>query len=305
VIDSKVKEKLMIMTKTTASRRKFVRGGMALGGGLLSLSALPSAGAAPADDAIANETLRTIHSLRSIHGDFSDRRVRDADVKTILEATVRAANASNTQSYSIVVSRDPEKIQKLTTYRAGCLFLYCADHTRLIDTAKHLGYEYYADNIETFIGSGTNTILAAQTAVIAAKSLGIDSLLTNGIHRGDMERIWTILDLPQKSCFPLIALLLGYPRSEPSYQRGRLKGSGVIHYERFHHLQKNELDEIVRQYDDKTLHLGTEDWDTTGHKHYLDWFYKEWARGGSKPTTNEGQMFRRLKKSGYVDVQPV
>jgi hypothetical protein len=203
-----------------------------------------------------------------------------------------------------VVSRDPEKIQKLTTYRAGCLLLYCSDYTRVIDTARHLGYEFYADNLEAFITSSTNTILAAQTALIAAKSLGIDSLLTNGIHRGDVERIWTILDLPQQSCFPLIALLLGYPKSEPAHKRGRLEGSGVIHYERFQRLQKNELDEIVRQHDDKTLHLGQiEDWDKKGYKHYLDWFYKEWARAGAKPTTTEDQMFRRLKKSGYVDAQ--
>jgi nitroreductase len=276
---------------------------MALTGGLLALPSLPAEGAAPTDQAAANETLRTIHSLRSIHGDFSDKQVSDADVKTILEASVRAANTSNMQTYSIVVSRDPEKIQKLTTYRAGCLLLYCADYTRVIDTARHLGYEYYADNLEGFITSSTNTILAAQTALIAAKSLGIDSLLTNGIHRGDVERIWTILDLPQQSCFPLIALLLGYPNHEPAYKRGRLKGSGVIHYEKFQHLQKNELDEIVRLHDDMTLHIGQDNgWDKKGYKHYLDWFYKEWARGG-KPTTSDGQMFRRLKKSGFVDAQ--
>lgn len=293
----------MSVTQKTASRRRFVRGGAALTGGLLALPSLTLAHAAVADETAANETLRTIHSLRSIHGDFSDKRVSDSDVKTILEASVRAANASNMQTYSIVVSRDPEKIQKLTTYRAGCLLLYCADYTRVTDTAAHLGYEYHADNLEAFITSSTNTILAAQTALIAAKSLGIDSLLTNGIQRGDFERIWTILDLPQQSCFPLIALLLGYPNHEPAYKRGRLKGSGVIHYERFQRLQKSELDEIVRQHDDMTLHIGQDNgWDKKGYKHYLDWFYKEWAHG-SKPTTSEGQMFRRLKKSGFVDAQ--
>jgi nitroreductase len=294
----------MIATKKLTSRRGFARGGMVLSGGLLTLPSLRTARAAPAGETVANDTLRTIHSLRSIHGDFLDRQVSDADVNTILNASVRAANASNTQTYSIVVSRDPEKIKKLTGYRAGCLLLYCADHTRLIDTARRLGYEYYADNMEAFITSSTNTILAAQTAVIAAKSLGIDSLLTNGIHRGDVERIWTILELPQKSCFPLIALILGYPNSEPPYKRGRLKGSGVVHYKRFQRLQENELDEIVRQYDDKTLHLGQiQDWEQRGHKHYLDWFYKEWASAGAKPTTSEGQLYRRLKKSAYVDGQ--
>jgi len=291
------------MLKMTTTRRRFVRGGMAVTGGLAAIPALSFADAAPADDTLPNDTFRIIHSLRSIHGDFSDKRVSDTDVKAILEATVRAANASNTQSYSIVVSRDPDKIQKVTTYRAGCLFLYCADYTRLIDQGKHLGYDYYADNLEAFVTSSTNTILAAQTAVIAAKSLGIDSLLTNGIHRGDMERVWEILDLPQKSCFPLIALVLGYPRSEPPSKRGRLKGTGIVHYERYRRLNKEELDDIVRQYDDKTLHIGTDDWDKRGHKHYLDWFYKEWARAGAKPTTAEGQILRRLRRSGFVDAQ--
>lgn len=286
-----------------ASRRRFVRGGVALTGGLFTLPSLHASGTEPAKEASANETLRTIHSLRSIHGNFSERRVSDEDVKTILDASVRAANASNMQTYSIVVSRDPEKIQKLTTYRAGCLLLYCSDYTRVVDTARHLGYEYHADNMEAFITSSTNTILAAQTALIAAKSLGIDSLLTNGIHRGDMERIWTILDLPQQSCFPLIALLLGYPAGEPAYKRGRLKAAGIVHYERFHRLQKEDLEEIVRLHDDKTLHIGQDNgWDKKGYKHYLDWFYKEWARG-DKATTSEGQMFRRLKKSGFVDAQ--
>ena len=288
------------MTKRTVSRRGFVHGGMALGGGLL---ALPASAAAPAGEAAPNDTLRTIRNLRTIHGNFSDQPVREADVQTILEASVRAANASNTQSYSILVSRDPGKIKRLTGYGSSCLLLFCADHTRLIDTAKHLGYEMYADNIEAFITSSTNTILAAQTAVIAAKSLGIDSLLTNGIHRGDMERIWTILDLPQTACFPLIALLLGYPASEPPYLKGRLHGAGVIHSERYHRLGKDELDDLVRQYDDQTRHLGLiDDWEKQGHKHYLDWFYKDWMRGG-KPATTEGQMLRRLKKSGFVEAQ--
>lgn len=280
--------------RTNASRRRFLHGGAALAGTLT---------AASAAEAQTNDVLRTIHRLRTIHGDFSDKRVSDADVQTILDATVRAANASNTQSYSIIVSRDADKIQKLTTYKAGCLLLYCADYTRMIDTARHLGYDYYTDNAEAFVTSAMNTMLAAQTAVIAAKSLGIDSLLTNGIHRGDIERLWSILDLPQKSCIPLIALVLGYPRNEPTHQRGRLRGTGIVHYEKYQRLQKADLEEIVRLYDDKSLHIGTEDWDKRGHKHFLDWFHKEWARAGSKPTTSEGQLLRRLKKSGFIDAQ--
>jgi nitroreductase len=279
----------------SASRRRFFRRGLAMGGGLLAAQA--------GETMPANETLKTIQSLRTIHGDFSDKEVQDQHVQAILDASVRAANASNMQTYSIIVSRDAAKIQKLTGYRGNCLLLYCSDHNRLADTARHLGDPFNPVNMESFITSSTNTILAAQTAVIAAKSLGIDSLLTNGIHRGDIERLWGILDLPQEGLFPLVALMLGYPRTEPGYRMGRLRGPGVVHYEKFHRLSKNELDDIVQQYDDRALHLGLdEEWRQKGHKHYLDWFFKEWM-SRFKPPAGESAIFRRLKKSGFIDGQ--
>jgi nitroreductase len=276
-----------------ASRRRFFRSSLALGGGAIA--------ATSGQAAAANETLKTIHGLRSTHGDFSDKLVPDESVQAILDASVRAANASNSQSYSIIVSRDAAKIQKLTGYRGNCLLLYCCDHTRLADLAKHLGDPFTPVDTEAFVTSSTNTILAAQTAAIAARSLGIDSLLTNGVHRGDMERIWSILELPQESCFPLIALVLGYAKTEPAYHTGRLRGPGVVHYEKYHRLSKDELDEVVRQYDDRTIHLAlNDDWRQKGHKHYLDWYFKEWT-GRSKTATGESGFFKRLKKCGLID----
>lgn len=55
-----------------ASRRWFFRRGLEVGGGLLAVPASEAGEAAP-----ANEILKTIHSLRTIHGDFSDKRVPD------------------------------------------------------------------------------------------------------------------------------------------------------------------------------------------------------------------------------------
>ena len=53
-----------------------------------------------------NETLNTIHELRTIHGNFTEQEISAQDLKTILAASVRAANASNRQSYSIIVVED-------------------------------------------------------------------------------------------------------------------------------------------------------------------------------------------------------
>jgi nitroreductase len=281
-------------TKTMkASRRKFLNRGMALGGGLLAAPVLP--GAPP-----QNETLRTIASLRTIHGDFSDKPVPDADIEQILTASVRAASASALQSYSIVVVRDPETQRKICGYRGSCLLLYLVDYNRTIATAKRLGHEFAPANLESLVTGSTNTILAAQNATVAAKSLGIDSLLTNGVHRGDMERLWEMLGLPRKYCFPLIALVLGYAAQEPAYQKGRLKGPGVVHQGTYHNLTGEEADALVRQYDDKKQHLGlNEEWDKNGHKHYLDWLHKVWLGRNARP--GEGQILRRVRQAGFVE----
>jgi hypothetical protein len=154
-----------------------------------------------------------------------------------------------------------------------------------------------------FVTGSINTGLAVQTAAIAAKSLGLDYLITNGIHRGNMDRIWEILDLPKEHCFPLIALYLGYPTKEPDYKKGRLKKTGIIYHEKYYALTKTELDEITSLYDDKDRHISlNQDWGQKGHKHYLDWLFTAWARK-PKPADSETQIFKILKRSGFIELQ--
>lgn len=152
-----------------------------------------------------NETLKTISELRTVHGNFSDKDISTENLQTILEASTRAANASARQSYSIIVIDDKEMMMKLCGYSGSRLLLFCVDYTRLSDVAHHMGHEFDRKDFTGFITGSTDTILAAQTAAIAAKSLGLDSLFTNGIHRGDPNRVYELLDLPLEQCFPLIA----------------------------------------------------------------------------------------------------
>lgn len=272
-----------------SNRRRFLAAGGAL-------AVLPAA-AAP-----ANETLKTIGELRTTHGNFQDKPLPEAALQTILEASLRTANASNTQSYSIVVVKDRKRMKELCGYAGSCMLLYCADYNRMKASAQSLGYEYDPGTMESFLVACITTSVAAQTAVIAARSLGIDSLLTNGIHRGDMERIWKLAELPERHCFPVIALVLGYTTAAPPYRAGRLEGAGVIHQETYHRLTTDETGEIVRKYDDKQLHLGLNDkWDAEGHKHYLDWFFKVWMKGRLTPDGKETQMLRRLRQAGFVE----
>ena len=244
-----------------------------------------------------NETLQTIHALRTIHGDFSDKQVSDDDLATIVEASVRAASASARQSYSIVIVDDPETMNELCGYRASRLLLYCVDFNRIGDLAAHLGCSYDETELVSFVTGTIDTMLAAQTAAIAAKSLGIDSFFTNGVHRGDMRRIYEILDLPEKGCFPLIALLLGYAADEPAFQKGRLSGAGVVHRGRYQRLSEEEAAALVAEHDDPERHLGlVSDWKEQGHEHYLEWFYKDWSG-----PMDASQFYEILGRAGFLE----
>jgi nitroreductase len=251
-----------------------------------------------------NETIKTIQDLRTTHGNFSKKEISQDLLEQIKESCIRSANSSNMQTYSIVVVKDRNLMQQLCGYQGSCMMLFCIDFNRLIAGANSLGLPYFPDNMTNLLTASINTSVAAQTATIAARSLGIDSLLTNGIHRGDMERLWKLLNLPEKYCMPLIALVLGYADQKASYRTGRLSGKSIFHEKQYQLLTREELTEIIGKYDNSELHLGLNDgWRENGYKHYLEWLHKEWLKENAKPSESETQLFVQLKKRGFVELQ--
>ena len=247
-----------------------------------------------------NETLQTLQSLHSTHGNFEDRAIPESDLQTILETCMQAANVSNKQSYSIVVVRDKERMQALTPYVGSAALIFCVDFNRLEKTAERLGQTYQVQRLMPFVTAYTDTCLAAQSAVVAAASLGVDSLLTNGIHRGDIDRIYRVLELPEKGCFPVIELVLGYADAPHVTKRGRLLSEGVVHHETYQGLSDEAADRVIAAYDDpdRNLALGT-NWEET-HEHFLGWFFEVWMQ---RAPVQEGpsQLFKRLLQGGFLD----
>jgi len=249
-----------------------------------------------------NETLETIHSLRSIHGNFSDREISNEDLQEILDASVRAANAGNMQTYSIVVVDDRAVMKELCHYVGSVALVFCVDHSRIVDAAQYLGHPFSPKTAGWFITGSTDAILAAQTAAIAAKSLGIDSLFTSSLYRGDFTRVYRLLDIPERHCFPLITLVLGYPKAEPKFRKGRLSGTGIIHRGKHRRLTADELEETVHEYDDPERHMAITAvgaWRKRGFKHYLDRIFTWWGEGGDDEDSR--QLFAALMKTGFFE----
>ncbi|OLS13986.1 MAG: nitroreductase [Promethearchaeota archaeon CR_4] len=250
-----------------------------------------------------NATLKIINSLRSIHGNFSPKDISESHLLQIIDASIKTANSSARQCYSIIVIDDREQMQELIGYQGSRALIYCVDFNRLRALAKHLGHEFSNEDIIGFITGTMDAMLAAQTAVIAAKSLGIDSLITNGMHRTNFTKVYELLHLPETSCFPLITIVLGYPKAEPPHKKGRLSREFVVHFGKYTPPDTTTLEGIVAEYDDNQKRIGLIDnWEQEGFRHYLDWFYVKWM--GNPPATKvpEGKILEfqeQLKKSGF------
>jgi nitroreductase len=250
-----------------------------------------------------NETIRTIHSLRSIHGNFSPQDISDQDLEQIVAAAVKAANASARQSYAIIVLDDRDVMRELIGYEGSRALVFCVDFMRIRMTGERLGYMYDGTGIINFITGTVDASLAVQNAVVAAKSLGIDSLITNGLHRNNLDTVYKSLNLPEEACFPIITVVLGFPNKEPAHPKGRLSPEFVTHCGRCSLPEGRTLDRIIAEHDDTERHIGLGDfWDEKGFRRYLDWYFSKWEPMwvGTRPVEGKIKEFQeRLIRSGF------
>ena len=188
-----------------------------------------------------NQALAIIHGLRTTHGEFTDEPLPPGALDAVLQAAIRAPNAGNAQNYAIIVVDDPALMEQVCGYRAATMLVVCVDLQRNIDLAAHVGENYEYDPAWAMVTGIHDVGLVVQTAVIAAQSLGIEYLVTNGTQRGEPRRNWALLDLPERHCFPVTALLLGKAKSSPREPSGRLGELGTIHRGRYQHRDPQTL----------------------------------------------------------------
>lgn len=247
-----------------------------------------------------NETLKTIHSLRSIRK-FSEKEVIKQDMEKILDATLRTANSGNRQIYSIIVV-DDKKILRDYFYKANKALVFCIDYNRWFDCAERLGHSPVVGDIRGFIMGSIDAVMASQTATLAAKTIGIDSLVTTSAFRKELKQIYELLNLPEKYCFPLIGICLGYPEEEPEYLKGRVR-KGVVHYSKYQRLTPEEIDEVINEYDDPNNHFTTktkEEFEKEGVKGFLDNYFKNWD--GSFKEEQIKDCYETLRKTGLLEL---
>jgi nitroreductase len=168
------------------------------------------------------EAIDTQRGLRR----FKPDPVPDEMITRILQAAIKAPSGGVQQGWSFIVVRDPETRRKIgDLYRTGSRFDIREDMTgqqrRVYRLAQHL--EDHLDDVPVLIvaclrgglGSGASIYPAVQNILLAARGLGLASVLTTRQSRFEAD-IKEILGIPDEVSTAAL-LPIGFPAEGTRY----------------------------------------------------------------------------------------
>lgn len=187
--------------------------------------------------------------LISQHGSVRNYKpypIPQAAIETIVAAAQRTSTSSNMQAYSVVAVTDAAVRARLAELCGGqahvaeapVFLAWCADLARLDRACALRGYTQEAGYVENFLIAAVDAAIAAQTAALAAESLGLGICYIGSI-RNNSAAVIELLGLPRLT-FPVTGMTLGWPAATPPI-RPRLPQSAVLHWERYDADQDAEL----------------------------------------------------------------
>lgn len=169
-----------------------------------------------------NLVLETIRSRRSIR-QFKPDRLKDADIKAIIEAGCYAPSAMNGQSWHFTVIQDQELLDRMSIQVRD---LYKdIDSPRIRERLKDPNWKAFYRAPVMVVVSGnkeasfhqTDCAAATQNMLLAAASLGIGScwigIIAQLLDSPEGEKFARELKIPE-GYKPLYAVALGYPEGE-------------------------------------------------------------------------------------------
>ena len=166
-----------------------------------------------------NDVIKQLQNRKSIRK-FTGEKVKEEDLKIILETAQRAANSSNCQQISLVVVRDKEKLKKIAELCDGQkhieeadVFIYVLmDYYRGIYAAKSVGKKNISATSANGILVGTvDAGIMVNMIQTAAESLGYGTTVVGAVRSSaSLQEISEFLNLPDY-VFPIVGTTIGVP----------------------------------------------------------------------------------------------
>jgi FMN reductase [NAD(P)H] len=177
---------------------------------------------------------------------YTDDPIPPETLQLVLEAGARAASGGNLQPTSIIQTEDQDTKDWLAEQcgqrfiaAAPVLLTFCFDWWRGKRWAELEVAPFSATNsFRHFWISFQDTIICAQNICTAADALGLGSCYIGTVLEF-MPALCERFALPE-GVFPVVLLTLGVPKRPPKTRR-KLDRTVIVHQERYHKLDDDEL----------------------------------------------------------------
>jgi nitroreductase len=176
---------------------------------------------------IMNPTLDLLMNRRT-HRSFSDRPIEHIHHELIQQATLRAPTAGNMMFYSVIEVTDKKRLETLAVLcdnqpmiaNAPMVWLFLSDvrkwvnffsESGSVEKGENKNIPWRAPGAGDLLLAMSDALIAAQTAVVAAESLGIGSCYIGDILENH-EKITELFNLPKYTAVATL-VIFGYPKS--------------------------------------------------------------------------------------------
>lgn len=192
--------------------------------------------------------LETIKNRRTIRK-YQQKDITSDLLNDLLETSFRASTMGGMQLYSVIVTRDAEKKNRLSPAHfnqpmvktAPVVLTFCADFRRFCKWCEERNAEPGYDNFQSFYNASIDTLLVSQTFCTLAEEAGL-GICYLGTTTYNPQMIIETLELP-KLVFPVTTVTVGYPAETPS-QVDRLPIEGLIHDEFYHDYTAEDINRL-------------------------------------------------------------
>ncbi len=169
---------------------------------------------------------------------FSNKDIDDALLKAMLEAAAHAPTTGNMQLYSVVITRDADRKNRLAPahfsqpayMNAPVILTFCADLNRFSQWCRVSDADACYDNLQSLVAAALDTTILAQQFVTIAEQECLGTCYL-GTTTYNPDQIAEALKLPLL-VVPVTTLAVGYPEGEQP-QSDRLDVSSFVHLEEY------------------------------------------------------------------------
>ena len=221
-----------------------------------------------------NPTIEVVNGRKSVRA-YESRPIPEGVKQEILHAAMRAPTAGNMMLYSIIEVTDQALKDRLVETcdnqpfiaTAPLVLLFLADYQRWMDYFKYadvkarcegLGEPMLVPEEGDLMLAACDALIAAQTAVIAAESLGVGSCYIGDILE-NFEIHQEMFSLP-KYAVPICMLCFGYPTEAAQARRKttRFAPEFIVFKDKYRHLEGDEFEVMFAPMEARSRELGNE-----------------------------------------------